>query len=111
MVASASIDETFCSGDSCDLLNVGDKVRIQLDLPEDYLSGKRLIGTFRATDIRWTKKPHTITDVIIKPGSPPLYIIDDDGSTAYTKNQLQLVTDNETGPEEKSILAKAKKVA
>ena len=67
------------------------------------MSGKRLIGTFRATDVRWSKKHHTITDVVIKPQSPPLYILDDDETTAYTKNQLQVVEKNELGPDEKAI--------
>jgi hypothetical protein len=81
-----NIDETYCSGDSCVLFEPGAKVRVQLDVPVDFLSGKRLIGTFRASDIRWTKQPHTITDIVIKPACPPLYIIDDDETTGYTKN-------------------------
>ena len=95
-------DEPYCAGDSCILLPVGTEVRVQLDVPVDYLSGKRLIGTFRATDVRWSKEPHIISDVVIKPGSPPLYILDDDNSTAYTKNQLQVIG-KETKPEEKAI--------
>jgi hypothetical protein len=102
-------DETYCVGDSCILLSVGTKVRRQLDVPVDYLNEKRLIGTFRATDIRWTKKPHTISDVVIKPGSPPLYILDDDTSTAYTKNQLQVVDRGEKQPDEKVIAMAGKK--
>lgn len=95
-------DETYCVGDSCILLPVGTKVRRQLDVPADYLTGKRLIGTFRATDIRFSKEPQTISDVVIKPGSPPLYILDDDTSTAYTKNQLQVIGE-EIEPDEKAI--------
>ena len=95
-------DETYCSGDSCILLPIDTKVRVQLDVPIDYVSGKRLIGTFRATDVRFSKEPHTISDVVIKPGSPPLYILDDDNTTAYTKNQLQVIGE-EKGPEEKAI--------
>jgi hypothetical protein len=74
----------------------------------DYVTGKRLIGNFRATDVRWSKKPSVISDVVIKPGSPPLYNLDDDTSTAYTKNQLQVIGD-ETGPEEKAISRVGKK--
>ena len=73
-----NMDETYCSGDSCKLLPVGTEVRVQLDAPMDYVTGKRLIGNFRATDIRFSKEPHTISDVVIKPSSPPLYILDDE---------------------------------
>lgn len=102
-------DETYCSGDSCILLPADTKVRVQLDAPMDYVSGKRLIGNFRATDIRFSKEPHTISDVVIKPGSPPLYILDDDTTTAYTKNQLQVIDTDEKGPDEKAIQRLGKK--
>lgn len=96
-------DETYCAGDSCILLQVGTLVRRQLDVPVDYLKEKRLHGTFRATDIRFSKTPQVVSDVVIKPGSPPLYILDNDPTTAYTKNQLQVVTSDELRPSESAI--------
>jgi hypothetical protein len=74
------------------LLNIGDKVRIQLDHPIDT-QGKRLIGEFRSTDIRWTPKIHTITQVLIKPGFPPMYLTDKTNEVSYTKEQLQKVNE------------------
>ena len=40
---------------------------------------------------------------MIRPDCPPLYIIDDDETTGYTKNQLQLIDKNEVMPSEKNI--------
>ena len=83
----------------------GTRVRLQLDAPIDYLSGKREHGyRFRETDIRWTVEPHLITNYILKPGLPPMYIVDDDSTNAYTKKQLQLVQDNDPMPNESVIL-------
>jgi len=77
-----------CIGNDCKLLNEGDKVRKAFDAPRDVISGKRLPGTFRETDIRWTIEPHTISKVSFIPGQPPLYSLDNDDTTMYTKNQL-----------------------
>ena len=35
---------------------IGDKVITALDKPIDYLTSKRLHGTFRGSDIRWSLK-------------------------------------------------------
>jgi hypothetical protein len=37
------------------LLEIGDKVRVMLDIPQD-LHGKQLIGRFRSGDIRWSRE-------------------------------------------------------
>ena len=67
----------------------GDKVRIILDAPVNHLDEKRLIGwAFRVGDTRWSKDIHTITKAFLLPGQPPLYCVDDDEQTAYTKGQL-----------------------
>ena len=51
-------DDIKCSGDNCNLYDIGTRVRLQLDAPIDYLSGKREHGyRFRQTDIRWTREP------------------------------------------------------
>jgi len=87
-----------CEGDSCILLEVGDKIRIAYDKPKDVLSGKRLHGDFRASDIRWDPTVRTVEAVNIKPNQPPMYTISGKESVSYTKNQLQLIPLNESKP-------------
>lgn len=79
------------------LLEVGQRVRIQLDKPKDITIGK-LMGNFRATDIRWDPKVSTITNVILTPGMPPMYQVEGDVKRAYTYNQLQPVDDGQEKP-------------
>jgi len=83
---------------SGELLDVGTKVRYQLDNPETYVEGERLHGTFRAGDIRFSKSIHEITQIYLRPGQPPMYQLDNDKSVAYTKYQLQVVNANEVAP-------------
>jgi hypothetical protein len=90
-----NIGEPVCKGDSCKLLEPNQKVRVILEAPIDYLNGSRLHGKFRSGDIRWSKEIHTIAKVILKPKFPPLYLLKGDTNTAYTKNQLQPVNENE----------------
>ena len=93
-----------CEGDSCNTLNRGDKVRVQLDHPIDYVTHERLHGKFRSGDIRWHPTERIIREVLIKPNSPPLYLLNGViGSrkvepVAYTKNQLQVIPKNEQLP-------------
>jgi hypothetical protein len=47
-----------------------------------------LHGNFRETDLRFSKDHRTIEKVIVEPGQPPMYVLDHDSTTAYTKNQL-----------------------
>ena len=83
------IEEPICTGDDCNMYEQGDKVRIILDAPVNHLDEKRLIGwAFRVGDTRWSKDIHTITKAFLLPGQPPLYCVDDDEQTAYTKGQL-----------------------
>lgn len=77
-----------CVADDCNLFEEGTQVRKALDAPRDVISGKRLPGAFRETDIRFTIEPHTITKVNFIPDQPPLYSLDNDDSTMYTKLQL-----------------------
>ena len=74
------------------LLHIGEKVRIQLDYPIDT-QGKRLHGEFRSTDIRWTPTVYTITQVLLKPGFPPMYLTSKTNEVSYTKEQLQKVNE------------------
>jgi hypothetical protein len=86
-----------------DLLKIGTKVRLQLDKPVDNVKGKRLIGEFRSGDARWTQKIYKITEVLLKPGFPPMYLTDSDDNVARTKNQLQKVSKKEEEPDSRFI--------
>ena len=84
-----------CRGTSCKLIDVGTKVRRKLDKPVDITTGKRLVGGFRATDVRWEREPRTVTNVVLKPENPPIYILSGLSKVGYTKAQLQVVDANE----------------
>lgn len=81
------------------LLTIGQKVRILLDKPIDTVKGNRLYGNFRSSDIRWSKEIYKISQVLLKPGFPPMYLIDNDDNVARNKNQLQKVSKNEKEPD------------
>jgi hypothetical protein len=100
-------DDPVCQGDSCNLLSIGTKVRLQLDNPQGVLENK-LHGKFRSTDIKFSPKIRIITDLLLKPGFPPMYCLDNDRSVSYTKNQLQIALDNEKYPNNTVIRGKPK---
>ena len=86
------------------LLNEGDKVRVMLDNPED-LNGNKLFGKgFRSGDIRFKPEIRTVKYISIKPMQPPMYFLNGNVGllkiepVGYTRNQLQLVSDNEVTP-------------
>jgi hypothetical protein len=85
------------------LLNEGVKVRVKLDNPTS-LTGDKLIGKFRSSDIRFDPTVRTIVHVIIKPNQPPMYLLNGNVGPlhiepiGYTINQLQIVHANETAP-------------
>ena len=83
-------------GKATDLIPEGTKVRVIIDKPEEFLTGKRVHGKFRKGDIRFENEITKITQVILEPGQAVLYRVEKypKGPT-YTKNQLQIV-----GPEE-----------
>ena len=84
-----------CSGDACTLLKIGDSVRIPLEHPIDPNTGELLpTKKFRSNDIRYSPKVYHITSVILKPNTPPLYMVKQKYKVAYTKKQLMEV-DNE----------------
>ena len=76
---------------SKDILDEGDKVRVKLNRPLDVVSGKRLHGGFRATDIRFSKEVHTIDKVNILPNQVPTYFVSDIRDRAYPRHELLLV--------------------
>ena len=69
------------------LLSIGTEVRTALNHPIEINSGKKLHGNFRESDIRFSKTKHKITDVILKPSFPPMYLIDG-RKTAITRNEI-----------------------
>lgn len=102
-----------CSGDDCNLLLIGTKVRVKLDHPKDVATDKTLHGKFRVTDIRWDPEIRKVTNIIMDDGQPPMYQLDDpkqelgvDTSARYTKKQLQVVPDNEEKPPKTVIRGK-----
>jgi hypothetical protein len=107
------VDEVKCSGNDCKLLEIGTKVRVKLDNPIDYVTDKKLHGNFRVTDIRWDPHPRIINNIMLMPGQPPMYQLNDekdvnkiDTTAAYTKGQLQVVNENEEAPNPKVIRGK-----
>lgn len=101
------------------VLEQGTKVRPILEQPIGNLDGSPLTGHFRATDIRFDPEVRTIVQVMLHPGKPAMYVLNNPHSkqaaevyhpkseikspldneienVAYTRNQLQVVTDDET---------------
>ena len=79
------------------ILEVGTKVRVALDKPENVFGDKQAGTAFRATDIRWKPAVRKITNIILTPRQPVMYQVDDE-LTGYTRQRLQVVSDAEMGP-------------
>ena len=77
------------------MLSIGQPVRILLDKPRDTITDKKLFGTFRATDFRWSRTISKITNIIIDDDNPILYQVDNQRSPAYTFNQLLPVNEDD----------------
>lgn len=98
-----------CEGDSCNILPIGTKVRVALEAPRNVATGRREHGKFRASDPRWEVEVRKIEQVLIAPRSPPMYLVSslEKGKkyerTAYTKNQLQVVKEDEKAPNRELI--------
>jgi len=73
------------------ILNIGQKVRYQLDYPISAFDKKRLHGTFRAGDIRWSKEIHTIDKSLVLPNQPVSYLISGITNRSFTRQQLQII--------------------
>lgn len=84
------------------LLKIGQKVRVLLDYPINNTNNARLYGKFRSSDIKWSPKIYKITEVLLKPNYPPMYLTDKD-DVSRTKNQLSKVKRNEQEPDAKYI--------
>jgi len=101
------------SNEEEELLKEGTKVRIKLDKPMDYITGKRLHGKFRQGDIRWEAKIRTIEQLLLRPEQVPMYLVSGIKNTAFTRKQLQVIdTDKEYEDSEyivEKIVGKTKK--
>ena len=85
------------------LYKIGQKVRILLDYPINNTNYARLNGNFRSSDIRWSPQIYKITEVLLKPNYPPMYLTDKNDNVARTKNQLAKVRRNEEEPKAQYI--------
>lgn len=84
-----------CNKEACILLKVGDKVRIPLEHPINPSTGELLpTKKFRSNDIRYSPRVYKIVNVILKPNTPPLYMVNQKYKVAYTRKQL-IKVDNE----------------
>jgi hypothetical protein len=100
-------DEPFgpTSKSTIDMLNIGDKVRVQLDEPQDITAGKRLHGKFRSSDIRWSPDIRIVQYLLMKTDQPIMYLLNGEygplkiETIAYTRNQLQKVSETEVKPQ------------
>jgi hypothetical protein len=96
-----------CKGNTCQLIPIGASVRVILDIPKD-VTGSRLHGKFRATDQRWENVNRKIEHIYLKPNMPPLYLVSGKPNVKYTKNQLQIINNNEEYPLPSVIRGKPK---
>jgi hypothetical protein len=91
-----------CEGASCEIIPVGTKVRVILDEPRS-IQGLKLHGKFRKGDLRWDKTIRTIQLLSLRPNQPPMYLVSGIPNVAYTKQQLQLVKDDEKEPPKEAV--------
>ena len=109
------IDEPIYTKESGNIIPIGTEVRTTLDYPIDVGTGKRVIGSFRSGDIRWSPKIRTVKEVLIRPNIPPMYLLDGNvgkqrtDTIARSFQQLQTVEKNEKPPSKKYIRKETKK--
>lgn len=101
-------DKPVCEGQECNMFFIGDKVRAIAEEPKDYVTGQKLQGKFRATDLRFDPRIRTIKEILLKPGFPPMYLLDGKvkgrDPVAYTKNQLKPVEKDEKYPDGEKVI-------
>lgn len=98
-------DQPVCEGDACNILERGTKVRVILDEPREVTQGIKLHGPFRSADVRWNPDVRIVKEVLLKPGYPPMYLLDGKigprkiDPTPYTKSHLQVIKSDEQPPD------------
>ena len=105
-------DFTQCKGDACNVLEEGTRVRIPLEEPRKATNlQQKLSGNFRASDLRYNPEIKTVTKVLLRPGQPPLYVVDQDDLVAYPKEELQIIDfDNEDNNRDAQTIFIPKKI-
>ena len=98
----------YCEKETCDILEPGTKVRVVLDEPRD-IKGKKEHGKFRSADMRWENDITEIDLFILKPQQPPMYLTKKYPHVAYTRQQIQVVPENEENPPDSVLRGKASK--
>jgi hypothetical protein len=96
-------EDPIVTKSSQEIIPTGTMVRVALEAPINIVTGKRLQGNFRASDIRFSLKPKKIENYILKAGFPILYQVEDE-PTGYTRNQLKVIDSDQV--EEESIKRK-----
>jgi hypothetical protein len=81
-----------------EVVPIGTTVRTALNKPVGVADGKKLHGNFRKTDIKWSIKPTVVEDISIRPNQPIMYKTANTKSNYYTRNQLQIVKNDEKLP-------------
>ena len=71
-----------------------------LDYPINPATKARIGNIFRAGDLRWGEEDRTVEKIILNPNLPPMYQLNGthnglDNRVAYTKQQLQVIPENE----------------
>lgn len=87
----------LCNGNDCNILSIGEKVRVALDRPVD-INGKKIGNSFRSADIRWSRKPHTIENVLMFPNQPIRYVVSGIKRNSFSKNQLRIYKEGNSIP-------------
>ena len=93
------------------LLTEGTKVRVALSSPKS-LTGEKLHGRFRQSDIRWSPEVRTIKYVNLFQGRPVTYLLDGHDNARGTENvqyvrkELQVIDKNEVEPPSSVIRGK-----
>lgn len=100
--SQAVIPDPIIQKNNEELLTPGTKVRVALDFPINPATGEKLHGKFRTTDIRWHPDQREIKEIVIKPDSPVLYLLNNPKHKeqpfeliGYSRNQLQVIKTNE----------------
>lgn len=97
-ITNNKANEVLSTSYSQNLLLLGAKVRTLLNKPINTYNSGGLSGTFRKSDIRWSREIKTITNVLITPNMPVMYQVDDIDKVTYTKQQLQEIKGEQTAP-------------
>ncbi len=78
------------------IVPIGTKLRKILSKPKNVM-GKNLSEKFRSADVRFNPEIFVITNFLMTPGSPVMYLIDE-SNYPYSRNEFQNIEENENKP-------------